>query len=90
MEQIDRRGNDGIHVSFDVDSIDPSIAPGVGTAVLGGLSYRETHTLMELVVAIGRLVSLEVAEVNPIFDVRNTTAEIVVEMVSSAFGKRIL
>jgi arginase len=62
----------------------------VGTAVLGGLSYRETHTLMELVAETGRLVSLEVAEVNPILDVRNTTAEVAVEMVASAFGKRIL
>ncbi len=105
MDQIDRRGiydvtkeaidiasrgTDGIHVSFDVDGIDPSVAPGVGTAVPGGLSYRETHTLMELVAETGRLMSLEVAEVNPILDVRNTTAEIAVEMVASAFGKRIL
>lgn len=104
MDQIDRRGiydvtreaveiasraTDGIHVSFDVDGMDPSVAPGVGTAVLGGLSYRETHTLMEIVAETGRLVSFEVAEVNPILDVRNTTAEVAVEMVASAFGKRI-
>lgn len=105
MDQIDRRGiydvteeaidiasrgTDGIHVSFDVDGMDPSVAPGVGTAVHGGLSYRETHTMMELVAETDRLVSLEVAEVNPILDVRNTTAEVAVEMVASAFGKRIL
>ena len=105
MDQIDRRGiydvtqeaidiasngTDGIHVSFDVDGMDPSVAPGVGTAVLGGLSYRETHTMMELIAETDRLVSLEIAEVNPILDVRNTTAEVAVEMVASAFGKRIL
>lgn len=105
MEQVDRRGvydcmreaidiasggTDGIHVSFDVDGMDPSIAPGVGTPVHGGLSYRETHTIMELIAEGGQLVSLEVAEVNPILDVRNTTAEVAVEMVASAFGKRIL
>lgn len=87
--EIASRGTDGIHVSFDVDGMDPSVAPGVGTAVLGGISYRETHTLMELVAETGRLVSFEVAEVNPILDVRNTTAEVAVEMVASAFGKRI-
>lgn len=105
MEQVDRRGvydcmreaidiasrgTDGIHVSFDVDGMDPSIAPGVGTPVHGGLSYRETHTIMELIAEGEQLVSLEVAEVNPILDVRNTTAEVAVEMVASAFGKRIL
>lgn len=105
MDQIDRRGiydvtreaieiasngTDGIHVSFDLDGMDPSVAPGVGTAVLGGLTYRETHTMMELIAETGRIVSLEVAEVNPILDVRNTTAEVAVEMVASAFGKRIL
>lgn len=105
MDQIDRRGiydvtreaieiasrdTDGMHVSFDVDGMDPSVAPGVGTAVLGGVSYRETHTLMEMVAESGRMVSMEVAEVNPILDVRNQTAEIAVEMVASAFGKRIL
>jgi len=105
MDQIDRfgiyevtqraidiasRGTDGIHVSFDVDGMDPSVAPGVGTPVLGGVSYRETHTLMEMVAETGRLVSMEVAEVNPILDIRNTTAEVAVAMVASAFGKRIL
>lgn len=105
MDQIDRRGiydvareaieiagqgTDGIHVSFDVDGMDPSVAPGVGTPVMGGLSYRETHTLMEVIAESGRMVSLEVAEVNPILDVRNTTAEVAVQMIASAFGKRIL
>lgn len=88
--EIATRGTDGIHVSFDVDGMDPSIAPGVGTPVLGGLSYRETHTIMELVAETGQLVSLEVAEVNPILDIRNTTGEVAVQMVASAFGKRIL
>jgi len=105
MDQVDRRGiydvtkeaidiagngTEGIHVSFDVDGMDPSVAPGVGTAVNGGLSYRETHTIMELIAETDRLASLEVAEVNPILDVRNTTAEVAVAMVASAFGKRIL
>jgi arginase len=105
MIDIDRRGifdvsreaieiatkrSDGVHVSFDVDGMDPSVAPGVGTPVLGGLSYRETHTLMELIAETKKVVSLEVAEVNPILDVRNATAEVAVKMVASAFGKRIL
>jgi len=105
MEQIDRRGiydvcqeaieistrgTDGVHVSFDVDAMDPSVAPGVGTPVKGGLTYRETHTVMELIAETGQMVSMEVAEVNPILDLRNSTAEVAVEMVASAFGKRIL
>lgn len=105
MDQIDRRGifaiatealeianggTDGMHVSFDVDMMDPSVAPGVGTPVRGGLTYRETHAMMELFAESGRMVSMEIAEVNPILDVRNQTAEVAVEMVASAFGKRIL
>jgi arginase len=70
--------------------MDPTVAPGVGTPVRGGLTYRETHTVMELVAESGRMVSMEVAEVNPILDVQNATAEVAVEMVASAFGKRIL
>jgi arginase len=88
--EIASRGTEGIHVSFDVDVMDPTVAPGVGTPVRGGLTYRETHTVMELVAESGRMVSMEVAEVNPILDVANATAEVAVEMVASAFGKRIL
>ena len=88
--EIASNGTDGIHVSFDLDGMDPTVAPGVGTAVNGGVSYRETHTMMEMIAETDKLVSLEVAEVNPILDVRNQTAEIAVAMVASAFGRRIL
>lgn len=105
MEEVDRRGfatvvdeavarvlagTDGMHLSLDMDGLDPEIAPGVGTPVRGGLSYREAHTLMEAVAESGGLRSLEVAEVNPIRDVRNQTAELAVELVASALGKRTL
>jgi arginase len=79
-----------IHVSFDVDSIDPSEAPGVGTPVNGGLSYREAHLLMETIAECGCMSSLEVAEVNPILDTRNRSAEITAELVASSMGLRIL
>ncbi len=80
----------GIHVSFDLDACDPSIAPGVGTPVKGGLDYREAHVLMELVADSGLLRSLDMVEVNPILDVRNSTAELGMELVLSALGKKIL
>ncbi len=73
-----------------MDGLDPSVAPGVGTPVPGGLTYREAHALMEAVAASGGLRSLEVAEVNPIRDIRNQTAEVAVELVASTLGKRIL
>ncbi|MCA9909427.1 MAG: arginase [Anaerolineae bacterium] len=79
-----------LHVSFDLDSLDPSIAPGVGTAVPGGLSYREAHFLMESLAEDGRVRSLDIVEVNPILDVVNTTGKIAVELTASLFGKRIL
>jgi arginase len=79
-----------IHVSFDVDSIDPFEAPGVGTPVSGGLSYREAHLLMETIAECGCMSSLEVAEVNPILDTRNRSAEITAELVASSMGLRIL
>ncbi|MFA7228104.1 MAG: arginase [Melioribacteraceae bacterium] len=79
-----------IHVSFDVDSIDPSEAPGVGTPVSGGLNYREAHLLMETIAECGCMSSLEVAEVNPILDTRNRSAEITAELVASSMGLRIL
>ena len=79
-----------IHVSFDADSLDPSIAPGVGTPVPGGLSYREAHLLMEILADSGKVGSLDLVEVNPVLDNRNATARIMVEMAASLLGKRIL
>ena len=83
-------GTGGIHVSFDLDVCDPSIAPGVGTAVKGGLDYREAHVVMELIAESGRLTSLDLVEVNPTLDLRNTTAELGCELALSAMGKQIL
>ena len=83
-------GTGGIHVSFDMDVCDPTIAPGVGTPVKGGLNYREAHMVMELVADSQRLVALDVVEVNPTLDVRNATAEFATELALSALGKRIL
>lgn len=81
---------DFVHVSFDVDSVDPSIAKGVGTPVPGGLSYREAHLVMEMVAERGKMGSLEVAEVNPILDERNQSAVFASGIVCSSMGKRIL
>ena len=83
-------GTGGIHVSFDLDACDPAIAPGVGTPVKGGFDYREAHMLMELVADSQRLVGLDLVEVNPTLDIRNTTAEFAAELALSALGKRIL
>jgi arginase len=80
----------GIHVSLDMDVCDPSIAPGVGTPVKGGLNYREAHLLMEMVADTGQLTSLDVVEVNPTLDIRNATAQLGMELVLSALGKKIL
>jgi len=80
----------GIHVSFDLDVCDPSIAPGVGTPVKGGLNYREAHLLMELIAESGLLLALDLVEVNPTLDIRNTTAELGTELALSALGMRIL
>jgi arginase len=79
-----------VHVSLDVDVVDPDVAPGVGTPVRGGLSYREAHLAMELVAEAGLATSLEVVEVNPILDRQNETAALAVELVASALGARIL
>ncbi len=79
-----------IHVSFDVDSIDPATAPGVGTPVNGGFSYREAHLLMETIAECGCMSSLEIAEVNPILDYKNSSAEVAAELVASSMGLRIL
>ena len=80
----------GIHLSFDLDVCDPSIAPGVGTPVKGGLDYREAHTLMEIVADSGLLRALDLVEVNPILDDRNTTAVLACELAASALGQKIL
>ena len=104
MSEIDRRGLQAVvrdaldivgsgsfvHVSLDLDVVDPEVAPGVGTPVRGGLSYREAHLAMELVAEAGILGSLEIVEVNPILDARNRTARLAVELVASALGARIL
>ncbi|MFK7817357.1 MAG: arginase [Planctomycetaceae bacterium] len=81
---------DRIHVSLDLDSLDPVEAPGVGTPVQGGLSYREAHLLAELLSDSGKVRSLDVVEVNPILDERNKTALLAVELVASLMGKKIL
>ncbi len=81
---------DHIHVSFDLDSVDPSVAPGVGTPVPGGLSFREAHLLMESIAECGCMSSLEVTEVNPILDYKNKSAEFATEIIASSMGQRIL
>jgi arginase len=90
-ESLEHVGGDGfVHVSLDMDALDPEVAPGVGTPVRGGLSYREAHLAMELVSESGLAGSLEVVEVNPILDRENETAKLAVELVASALGARIL
>jgi arginase len=78
-----------IHVSFDVDGVDPRFAPGVGTAVDGGLTYREAHLAMEMVAETQRLCSVDVVEINPVLDVANRTGRLAMELILSALGKRI-
>jgi len=90
-EALDRVAGVGfVHVSLDMDALDPELAPGVGTPVRGGLTYREAHLALELVAESGLAGSLEVVEVNPILDRENTTALTAVELVASALGKTIL
>jgi len=81
---------DGIHLSLDMDALDPDEAPGVGTPVRGGLTYREAQLAMEMLAASGKLRSVEIAEVNPILDESNRTAALAVELVASALGETIL
>jgi len=105
MKDIDRRGlstvieeaieaassgTDGLHVSLDIDVVDPSLASGVGTPKKGGLTYRESHLCMEMVADSKCLVGIDLVEVNPILDVRNATAELGSELLLSALGKKIL
>jgi len=79
-----------LHVSFDVDFLDPSIAPGVGTRVRGGPNYREAQLVMEMIADTGRVGSLDIVELNPAFDKRNMTAKLAVDLVESLFGKSTL
>lgn len=80
----------GIHVSFDLDVCDPAIAPGVGTPVKGGLDYREAHMVMEIIADSGRLMALDLVEVNPILDIQNQTAILAAELALSALGRTII
>jgi arginase len=82
--------NTHLHVSFDVDFLDPTVAPGVGTTVKGGPTYREAQLCMEMIADTGRLASLDVMELNPALDVRNATAEVAVDLIESLFGKSTL
>jgi arginase len=104
MSEVDRRGIQAVvsdaleraagaafvHISLDMDGLDPDVAPGVGTAVRGGLTYREAHLAMELVAESGLLCCLEIVEVNPILDRHNATAALAVELAASAFGATTL
>ena len=83
-------GTAGFHLSFDVDGTDPTVCPGVGTPVEGGVSYREAHTVMEIAAASKKLLSLEMVEINPVLDERNRTALAAKEFALSARGKTIL
>ena len=104
MRQVDERGvhgvleeaiaavsrdTAGIWASVDMDVVDPESAPGVGTAVSGGMTYREAHHAMEMLADTGRLIGLDLVEVNPVLDVQNRTAELATQLILSAFGKRI-
>lgn len=82
--------NTHLHASFDVDFLDPDIAPGVGTTVRGGPTYREAQLCMEMIADTGRLASLDLMELNPAFDVHNRTAVVAVDLIESLFGKSTL
>ncbi len=83
-------GTAGVHMSFDLDGMDPSQVPGVGTAVRGGLNWREANLLMELLADSAKMTSIEITELNPILDHRNQSGTVAVDLIGSAFGKRIL
>lgn len=87
---IATQGTAGFHLSFDMDGTDPEVAPGVGTPVRGGTTFRESHAVMEKAAETGKLLGLEITEINPILDTRNSTARIAVDFVLSALGKLIL
>jgi arginase len=89
IEHVSRQ-TAGIWVSLDLDVLDPAVAPGVGTAAPGGMTYREAHLAMELLADTGKIVGMDLVEANPVLDVRNQTAEIGAQLALSAFGKRIL
>ena len=90
-EALEGLGDDThVHVSFDVDFLDPGIAPGVGTTIPGGPNYREAQLVMEMIADTGRMGSLDIVELNPAFDVRNQTAILAVDLVESLFGKSTL
>ena len=104
MEQIDRhslvrvmknaiervtRETEGIYLSFDMDALDPRHAPGVGTPVAAGLTQREAHLICEMVAETGRLLGMDMVEVNPILDIQNRTANLAMELILTALGKRI-
>lgn len=84
------KGTAGFHLSLDMDFVDPQYAPGVGTPVRGGATYREAHLAMEVICDSGRMISMEVVEVNPVIDEVNRTADLAVELILSAMGKKIL
>lgn len=88
--RIAGNGTDGVHLSFDIDSVDPIEAPGTGTPVRGGLSYREAHLALELMSESGRITSADFVEVNPLLDRNNQTSKLAVELIGSLFGSRIL
>jgi len=83
-------GTAGFHVSFDLDALDPMEAPGVGTPVPGGFTYREAHLICEKVAASGGLLGFELVELNPVLDSRNVTAQVGLRLIESALGKTIL
>jgi arginase len=88
--EIATRNTAGFHVTMDMDFIDPFYAPGVGTPERGGATYRESHLAMEKIAASGCVLSVELTEVNPVYDVANQTALLAVELILSALGKKIL
>jgi arginase len=87
--EIASEHTDGIHLSFDLDALDPSEAPGVGTPVKGGLSYRESHLAAEMIACSPKLCSIEFVELNPILDIQNKTSELALSLICSVLGKRI-